>query len=109
MEMAKFKNRFLTPIQGFTQSKIEKAILLNRESYTCFQLGLPEVECIQFAEEKILGNKKIIAKENFSKLYDKLTANQKNIFSKLSNFPSDKLYSIDEPRGSGKTFLYKTW
>ena len=27
MEMAKFENRFLTPIQGFTQSKIEKAIL----------------------------------------------------------------------------------
>ena len=25
MEMAKFENRFLTPIQGFTQSKIEKA------------------------------------------------------------------------------------
>ena len=23
--MAKFENRFLTPIQGFTQSKIEKA------------------------------------------------------------------------------------
>ena len=84
-------------------------ILLNKESYTCFQLGLPEVECIESAEEKNLGNEKIIAKENFSKLYDKLTANQKNIFNKLTNFPSDKPYFIDRPGGSGKTFLYKTW
>ena len=28
MEMAKFENRFLTPIQGFTQSKIEKAKII---------------------------------------------------------------------------------
>ena len=30
MEMAKFENRFLTPIQGFTQSKIEKAKLISK-------------------------------------------------------------------------------
>ena len=59
--------------------------------------------------KKNLENEKIIAKENFSKLYDKLTANQKNIFNKLTNFPSDKPYFIDRPGGSGKTFLYKTW
>ena len=52
-------------------------ILLNKGSYTCFQLGLPEDECIETAEETNLENEKIIAKENFSKLYDKLTANQK--------------------------------
>ena len=77
-------------------------ILSNKESYTCFQLGLPEVECIESAEEKNLENEKIIAK-------DIITANQKNIFNKLTNFPSDKLYFIDRPGGSGKTFLYKTW
>ena len=83
-------------------------ILLNKKSYTCFQLGLPEVECIGTAEEKNLENEKIMAKENFSKSYDKLTANQRNIFDKLTNFPSDKLYFIDGPGGSGKTFLYET-
>ena len=55
-------------------------ILLNWKSYTCFQFALPEVECIESAEEKNWENEKIIAKENFSKLYDKLTANQRNIY-----------------------------
>ena len=82
-------------------------ILLNEESYTCFQFGLPEVECLESAEGKNLENEKIITKENFSKLYNKLTANQRNIFDKLTNFPSYKLYFIDGPGGSGKTFLYK--
>ena len=83
-------------------------ILLNKKSYTCFQFGLPEVECIGSAEEKNLENEKIIAKENFSKLYDKLTANQRNTFDRLTNFPSDEIYFIDGRGGSGKTFLYET-
>ena len=41
-------------------------ILMNTESYTCFQLGLPEVECIESAEEKNLGNEKIIKRRNSS-------------------------------------------
>ena len=32
-------------------------ILSNKESYTCFQLGLPEVECIESAEEKFRKRK----------------------------------------------------
>ena len=67
-----------------------------------------DLECIESAEEKNLENEKIIAKENFSKLYDKLTSNQRNIFKKLTNFPSEKLYFIDGLGGSGKTFLYET-
>ena len=41
MEMAKFENQFLTPIQGFTQSKIEKAkIGINAECSKCYILNL---------------------------------------------------------------------
>ena len=58
-------------------------------------------------KKKHLENEKIIAKENFSKLYDKLTANQRNIFDKLTNVPSDKLYFIDGLGGSGKHFYIK--
>ena len=37
MEMAKFENRFLTTIQGFTQSKIEKAKVLSRKLNHCIE------------------------------------------------------------------------
>ena len=53
--------------------------------------------------EKNLENKKTIVTENFSILYNKLTTNQKNIFDKLINFPSDKLCFINVPGGTGNT------
>ena len=60
----------------------------------------------------IWGRKKFRKRKNYSKReffkIDKLTANQENIFNDLTNFSSDKLYFIDGPGRSGKTFLYET-
>ena len=53
----KYKNFFFQRI--IMQALKHINILLNKESYTCFQLGLPEVECIESAEEKNLGNEKL--------------------------------------------------
>ena len=48
--MAKFENRFLTPIQGFTQSKIEKAITI-----LTYFIIIPEVaKKIQIAISPVL-------------------------------------------------------
>jgi hypothetical protein len=103
-----YKNIFT---EDFNDNKENRALLhINQifelEDKTCESFNLPMPN--KTALSKIYDNEEVLqSKCLFESMYNQLNNDQKNIFETICSQPN-KIYFIDGPGGSGKTFLYKT-
>lgn len=104
----KFKNYFT---EDFKTNKENNALshiqsILENEEKTCKDFSLPEPNSI-IIDENATCIDVLNSADIFKHMFDQLTKDQKAIFEELID-NENKIYFIDGPGGSGKTFLYKT-
>ena len=95
---------FISKSENYALFEIEK--ILKYENCKCVEIGLPIPHDISSEELEDYDNKNY--KILYETLYFKLNKNQKYIFDDIiQNLDNDsKLFYIDGPGGTGKTFLY---
>lgn len=80
--------------------------IFKTENMSCANYGLPEPK--KSSINNNMDNTEInFCKDKFDTMFVLLNSDQKFIFNKIIN-SSKKIFFIDGPGGSGKTFLYKT-
>ena len=79
---------------------------LLKEGLTCTDFSLPSIK-LNLESENIDESIIVQSKKIYEKMYAELNNDQKFIFDEIKN-NSKKMYFIDGPGGTGKTYLYKT-
>ena len=102
----KFKQFFT---EDFKENKENNALshiqsILQTEDKSCKDYSLPEPTINSLGE---IHENSAYSKNLFEILFNQLTADQRLIFTEIIN-DKNKIYFIDGPGGSGKTFIYKT-
>ena len=106
MTWNKFKQFFT---EDFKDNKENNALshiqsILQTEDKSCKDDSLPEPTINSLGESP---ENSAYSKNLFEILFSQLTTDQRLIFTEIVN-DKNKIYFIDGPGGSGKTFIYKT-
>lgn len=108
--LKKYKEFF---IEDFKENKENNALIeINNifmtEDMCCVNFGLPEpIQNINKEIYEVDENFILYSKTKYGSMYNELNEAQLNIFEDII-LDVNKIYFIDGPGGSGKTFLYKT-
>lgn len=100
--------------EDFLDNKENRALIqindvLLTEDMSCKSFGLPEPDLnfIQSSSDKDIEKTVVESSIIFKNMYHQLNKEPKCIFKEIIN-STHKIFFIDGPGGSGKTFLYKT-
>ena len=103
-------NKYFT--EDFNNNKDNRALqhineILKNEEMSCKDFGLPEPDEILDINNENNEENTLFCKQMFNNFFKQLNEDQKIIFTHILN-NEHKIFFIDGPGGSGKTFLYKT-
>jgi len=102
----KYKEYFIQNLESENDALIYVNDILNKENMSNKDFGLPNPN-YDYVNNYIDQSEIDFYKKEFNDRYEKLNCEQLSLFNHIIS-GKQKLYFIDGPGGSGKTFLYKT-